>query len=125
MTGTVDIPDELLAGEWIAVDPDPEWIWTVECKGEVVGFLAAMGAHGIAFILRVKILPNVPNECLMRLLRKFLGDMEQRGYRVYMTWLTMNPVEAGLARMIIRAGGQSMGIKHVMVGGLVDQAARF
>lgn len=124
---TRTIPEELLEDEnWAMIQPDYDWIWTVEHQGKTVGFLMAAGGHGIAFILRLKMTAGAPHHCLLRLLRTFLDDVAERNCTVYMSWLNVSRTEeADLVRIVTRAGGYSMDMTHVLCAGSVEEARRF
>ena len=86
---------------------DGEWIWiVVDTGGTTLGMLAACCCHGLAMILRVKMLPAAPPTMLLRLLRGAFADFRSRGLIGYLSWYTESRIEEAVLRDIaLRFGG--------------------
>ena len=113
------IPQELLEGEnWAPLDIDPKWLWLVKEDDEVVGLLLAANCHGLALILRIKTVADAPQNTVLRLLRRFIRDIRERGCLGYVSYLdVMKPEEAALSRIAYRAGAYLQPFSGVLVIG--------
>jgi hypothetical protein len=112
------VPADLDQG-WEFVKLDREWCWVLESGGQAKGFLVAANFHGAAFILRLKVLPEIGNMGVVRLLRRFKSDCQKRGVS---TFLTLADLSTGtgrqLKRIILRLGGSDAGPYNLMCGPL-------
>jgi hypothetical protein len=116
------IPAALSEGEnWNVLKLDPQWIWTSEHNGQIMGLLIAMEGHGLVFIWRVKMLPQAPHWALGKLFRRFIRDIRKRGCVGYITFLnlTNKPLEVAIARIASRAGALFVD-PHTIVYGSVN-----
>lgn len=78
------IPSGLDYG-WELIKLDHEWVWCLESEGRIKGVLIASNFHGAAFVLRLKVLPEVGNMGVLRLLRRFRSDCIRRGISIFLT----------------------------------------
>jgi hypothetical protein len=113
------IPVSLDAGFDLLGDLDLDWIWVYESIGEIKGVLVASRCHGVAFIWRLAILPGQPHSVVIRLLRKFLHDLRERGIQGYMTLIDDSiPRQAKLLRIFEKAGGKTICTMKFLASGL-------
>ncbi len=101
------IPEGLKEGEsWHLLSLDPDWVWLARDEDEIVGILIAAPCHGLAFIWRLKMLPEASPMALLKLLRTFIRDLQKRRCLGYMALLNMayRAEEQALARIAFRAG---------------------
>jgi hypothetical protein len=113
------IPEGLKEGEsWHLLSLDPNWVWLAKDEDEIVGILIAAPCHGLAFIWRIKMLPEASPMALLRLLRGFIRDIQKRGYLGYMALLNVaeRKEEQALARIAFRAGAMFTTATTVVYG---------
>jgi hypothetical protein len=105
--------------DWEMVKLDPDWVWVVESGGQVRGLLVAANFHGTAFILRLKVLPEVGNMGVVRLLRRFKSDCKNRGVSHFLTLADLTTATGRqLKRIVVRCGGMDAGMYNLMCGPL-------
>ena len=96
---------------------DPTWTWVVEEAGIITAALIACPGPGIAILLKICSSPLASSKVSLKLLRKSIIDMYNRGYMAYMVCLDISrPLEAKLARIAIKAGGLKMGQGIIIAG---------
>jgi hypothetical protein len=111
------IPASLEAGFEQLGKLDPDWIWVVQSGREIKGVLLACPCHGAAFVWRIAIAPDLDNVAVLRLLRRFLSDLKQRGVKGYLTIVDPKvATQTRLMELIRKGGGQVVGNYTLMVG---------
>jgi hypothetical protein len=113
------IPERIKEGEsWHLLSLDPEWVWLARDEEEIVGILIAAPCHGLAFVWRIKMLPEASPMALLRLLRTFIRDLRKRKCLGYMALLNVSdrPEEQALARIAFRAGAMFTTATTVVYG---------
>jgi hypothetical protein len=111
------IPENLEAGFELLVQLDCDWIWVLESDRKIKGVLLACPCHGAAFVWRIAVEPDVDNVGVVRLLRRFLSDLKQRGVKGYLTIVDAQvATQKRLAGVIRKAGGTEVGQYTLMVG---------
>lgn len=99
---------------------DPIWTWVVDGHYGIEGCLIAAPGPGIAILLKLSTVPAASSTVIVKLLRKSLTDMANRGYRGYLVCLDpAHPLEAKLATIAIKARGLVMG-RGVIIAGYTD-----
>jgi hypothetical protein len=85
---------------------DHNWVWVVEHKGVVSGYIAACYCHGLALILRLRMERNLPNAALVVLFRRFFLDVRDRGCEGYMSFFEIeSDTEKRLMLLTRKTGG--------------------
>jgi hypothetical protein len=111
------IPATLEAGFELLGHLDRDWIWVLESDRQIKGVLLACPCHGAAFVWRIAIAPELDNVAVLRLLRRFLSDLKQRGVKGYLTIVDAQvATQKRLAGVIEKAGGTEVGQYTLMVG---------
>jgi hypothetical protein len=113
------IPEGLKEGEnWHLLSLDSDWVWLAKDDDEIVGILIAAPCHGLAFIWRIKMLPEASPMALLRLLRAFIRDLHKRKCLGYMALLNVaeRKEEQALARIAFRAGAMFTTATTVVYG---------
>lgn len=80
------VPDSLNESLLFLRGVDRRWIWLAEHNEEIIGCLIAAPCHGIAMIIRVKMVEGAPRSALLILLRQFFADLRERSYEGFMSW---------------------------------------
>lgn len=96
---------------------DPIWTWVVEEDSIITAALIACPGPGMAILLKICSSPLASRKVHVKLLRRALVDMYNRGYHAYMVCLDKDrKMEAKLAKIAIRAGGLVIG-KGIIIAG--------
>ena len=104
---------------WELVKLDREWCWVIESGGQIKGLLVAANFHGAAFILRLKVSPEIGNMGVVRLLRRFKSDCLKRSITTFLTLADLTvPTGRQLKRIVLRLGGTDAGPYNLMCGPL-------
>jgi len=116
------IPEQLKEGEgWELLNIDPNWIFVVHYRQEIVGVLLACNCHGLAMIWRIKMLKTAPAHCLLFLLRDFVRIIKKRGCMGFMAFCELDkPNEQALIRIAKRAGCNLIGMNVMCVTSSVE-----
>jgi hypothetical protein len=110
------IPADLDYG-WELIKLDRDWVWVIDSGGQIKGLLVAANFHGAAFILRLKVLPEVGNMGVLRLLRRFRGDCIGRGVSIFLTIADLSTAAGRQLKAIVeRCGGKDHGAVNLMSG---------
>lgn len=104
---------------------DAEWVWVAAREGAFIAQLIASPCHGKVMILRVQAKPE-QGIALGLLFRKFVRDIEARGFQEYFTWLDpTRPEEAQLLSVLRRAGCEQLMDVQVAVRGKISELRRW
>lgn len=96
---------------------DPTWTWIIEEDSIITAALIACPGPGMAILLKICSSPLASRKVHLKLLRRALLDMYNRGYHAYMVCLDKDrPMEAKLAKIAIRSGGLVIG-KGIIIAG--------
>lgn len=99
---------------------DPVWTWVVEEDGIITAALISCPGPGMAILLKICASRLASRKVHLKLLRRAMTDMYNRGYHAYMVCLDKDrPMEAKLAKIAIRAGGLAIG-KGIIIAGKTD-----
>lgn len=95
---------------------DHNWVWVAEHNGVVVGFLIACECHGLALVLRIRMEREAPNYALNTLVRRFAGDVLDRGCFGWMSFFEMqSDIDKRLLLLARSMNGAIMGRPMVAV----------
>lgn len=106
---------------------DREWVWVaIEDRPDIpVGGIIASPCHGIVLIHRVWVAKG-NGKLLLPLLRRFVRDSMERGYRGYMSHVNVAKKEqAKLLRIAARGGAQVVTQALLCFGGKLEDLARW
>jgi hypothetical protein len=113
------IPASLDAGFDLLGSLDHDWIWVLDSGGEIKGVMVASPCHGTVFVWRIAIDPSVSNTGVIRLLRRFVGDIRKRGSVGYTTLVDASkPIQKRLMGIVEKAGGTKFGDYSLMASTL-------
>jgi hypothetical protein len=102
------------------------WIWIAEVGDETIGVLMAAPMHGLVYIMRLCIREGAPPATAFLLLRGFLRDTAQRGFKGFLMHITPSVErERRMIPMCKRAGGFQLLMPQVALVGSIEKAARF
>ena len=119
MTPKDVIPVSLDAGFDLLGNLDREWIWILESDDKIKGVLVASPCHGTAFMWRLSVDPSVSKVGVLRLLRRFFGDLRRRGVKGYMTIIDPSTVTQGhLVKMLEKVGAVEIKKMTLFAGSL-------
>ena len=113
------IPSEMDAGFDLLGQIDSNWVWCLESGNEIKGILVASNFHGMAFLWRLKVLPEIGRFGANRLLRRFRSDCLKRGVQGYLTLVDTSTVTGKqLLSIVERCGGKDHGPVNLLASRL-------
>jgi hypothetical protein len=113
---TEQIPAALEVGFEQLGHLDREWVWVVENGGVIHGVLLACPCHGCAVIWRISLDPSLNNIAIIRLLRRFLRDVRERGMVGLLTLIDpFKPSQARFQGMLEKVGGKPFGTTYTLM----------
>jgi hypothetical protein len=102
------------------------WCWVAEEDNEVAGLLLAAPMHGLVYIMRLCIREGAPPATAFLLLRGFLRDTAERGFKGFLMHIDpTGAVDRKMIPLVKRAKGIQILIPQVMLVGSIEQARKF
>lgn len=118
---TESIPAGLEAGFEQLGRLDRDWVWVLESDGKIKGVLIACPCHGCAFIWRLSVDPKISKVSVLRLLRRFYGDLRKRGLVGHMTIIDPSTAtQRHLVRMLEKVGAVKVRDVQLFAGPLPE-----
>lgn len=119
------LPQDLCIGFPSDWEFDPEWTWVAVEADEIVAFMLGAPCHGVAQMIMLSARKGF-GTVLPRVLRAFLRDCSERGFRGYMVHLNHDkPEQYKLMKIAQRAGGIVLPSRIICVGGKIVDAMRY
>ena len=104
---------------------DHYWTWTASVDGEIVGVLLGCPCHGVAELVRIRVLPG-HGRVIPRLLRTFVRDCIKRDLRGYVIYLGCDDaIQYHLKEIALRAGAKVLPYRIIAVAGKLEDAGRW
>jgi hypothetical protein len=117
-------PDFKTGFESLAIDPN--WAWVAEENGNKWGILLAAPCHGLVYLARLCVADGAPVFTAAWLLRHFIRDCNERGYKAYFTHVDpTNETERQFIGFCRKSEGIQATRPQVLIAGSFEKAGKY